>query len=1226
MKIPTAPKRLLTLLLLSLLAFTTTAMSAHAAPTHLVIAEIYGGGSNTGAAYANDYVMLYNPTAAAISLSGYSLQYASSAGTSWTSETLQADTVQPGHYYLIALFSNSQQGGTNVGAALPTPDFAPTSATYLSSGTVKTQNYAVNMSAQYGKVLLSNSATITPAGTSCPVGLATTVDFLGFGAANCYEGSGPAANASYTNATSVSRKNPAIDTDDNASDFQQLATATPHNSTYTVTGLSLVSASASPSSVNAGTATTLSVTVSPGALSTGVAVKADLSSIGGSSTQAFTLSSTANVYTYTENVPGATAANSYSLPVTVTDQESGSATGSIALTVTTPVTTTPITTLQANRGTYVGTTITTSGVVTSVVYNGFFLQMPGTPASRTSGIPEGIDVFTSSAPTVHAGDNVTVTGALTLYPLASASVTPALEVSKPTVTTNSTGNTLPAPIVLTTADLTPSGGFQQLTRYESMRVQMSLTATSGTGAASLSGTTEVNETYTSNGYFYAVMTGTPRPFREPGVDVRDAGAAALPSTVQRFDDNPERIYVATTLMNAAPVDVSTGATFSNVTGILDFTYSNDSFYDPSRFIPDAGSLLANYTPGIVPTPAALPTAGQATVAAFNIERFFNTSSADDKDFYPVAGQVETSDAVDITAAAYARRLLKVSLAIRHMLNNPDVVAIEEAENGFVLKDIAAQISSDAVTAGEADPKYVAYGTDNSTFYSDDESGISVGFLAKSTVDVTGFDQFFATSTFTPTGGSLTTVNDRPPMVLHAGIKRGTGVKDYPVTVIVNHLKALPDNTTAVQQKKELQVEQLAGLFQGFQANGEHVLAVGDFNAFEFNDGYGDYLGTATNRVVAAPATTVTPGKPGLVTPAPTDLALTLPANLRYSYVEDGNAQILDHIVASADIAGSTQLAYVHFDADFPLTAYNDATTPARVSDHDPALAYLMVPTPIAAATLTGTAAFPATVTGVSTAGQVFTLTNTGEASITFTSAVATGDFSTSSNCPATIAVGGTCAINVVFKPTAAGPRMGALTITSSTTVAPVALTGTGLLPPDFSLTDSNNATTTAVTVAAGSTATVGLKLTSTGGFAGSVTFTCTYTGGTLIGAACSVTSPVTLAAAGTATATVTITTIARTLSSGFGPLPGSGLGRAAFAALAMLMAGVVFAVRRAGRNVRVGGLLALLFVLAMGLGGCSSSNTTYTNPSGTPAGTYAYTVTATSGTVTHAETVNLTVQ
>lgn len=1218
-------RRFLQYLLLPVLLL---AQAAGAQTNHLVIAEIYGGGSNASAAYANDYVMLYNPTTAAISLSGYSLQYASSSGTSWTTVTLPtADSVQAGHYYLVGLYSNSQQGGTNVGAALPTPDFQATSATYLSSGSVRSQSYAINMSAQYGKVLLSNSATITPAGTSCPVGLATTVDFVGFGAANCYEGTGPAANAAYTNSTAVSRTVPGTDTDDNSADFHQIS-ATPRNSSYSTSAMSVGSASANPSSVNSGSTTTLTVVVNPGSFTSSATVTADLSTLGGSATQALALGSTAYTYSYTYAVPTGTAATSYAIPVKATDNTTATATGSIALTVTAPVTTTPIATLQGNRGTYVGTSVSTTGVVTSVVYNGFFMQMPGTPASRTSGISEGIDVFTSSAPTVHVGDNVTVSGSLTLYPLATASVTPALEISRPTVTINSSGNVLPAPIVLTTADLTPGGGFQQITRYESMRVQMSLTATSGTGAPSLSGSTEVNETYTSNGYFYAVMTGTPRPFREPGVDVRDTGASALPTTVQRFDDNPERIYVATTLMNAAPVDVSTGATFSNVTGILDFTYSNDSYYDPSRFIPDAGSLLANYTAGITPVAAALPSAGQATVAAFNIERFYNTSSADDKDYYPVTGAVTTSQAVDITPAAYARRLTKVSLAIRHMLNNPDIIAVEEAENGFVLKDIAAQISADAITAGESDPQYVAYGTDNSTFYSNDLSGISVGFLVKSTVDVTGFDQFFASSTFTPTGGNLTTVNDRPPFVLHAGIKRGTGVKDYPITVIVNHLKALPDTTTAVQQKKELQVEQLASLFQGYQANGEHVLAVGDFNAFEFNDGYGDYLGTATNNVVAAPTTTVTPGKTGLVTPAPTDLALTLPASLRYSYVEDGNAQILDHIIASADIAGSTQLAYVHFNADFPETAYNDATTPARVSDHDPALAYLAVPAPTTKATLGGNGTFATAITiGQSSSGQQLTLTNTGETTVSITGFTVTGDFAQSNTCGSSLAVGSSCVVNVVFTPTAAGTRTGSITLVGSATVTPVALSGTGLSPADFSVGDSSNSTTTSLTVSAGTSGTVSLKFTSVSGFAGSITLTCAASGTAATGVTCAVPSPVTLAAAGTTTATVTLTTTARTTAStsGLGSMPTNG--RMAWLILAGLMTGGMLMVRRNGRAVRVGGLLMMLFTLTLGVTGCGSSSKLNLSPNanGTPNGTYTYVVTATSGSAVHTETIKLTV-
>jgi hypothetical protein len=49
---------------------------------HLVISQLYGGGGNSGATFSNDYIEIYNPTGTAFNLAGWSLQYASAAGTS----------------------------------------------------------------------------------------------------------------------------------------------------------------------------------------------------------------------------------------------------------------------------------------------------------------------------------------------------------------------------------------------------------------------------------------------------------------------------------------------------------------------------------------------------------------------------------------------------------------------------------------------------------------------------------------------------------------------------------------------------------------------------------------------------------------------------------------------------------------------------------------------------------------------------------------------------------------------------------------------------------------------------------------------------------------------------------------------------------------------------------------------------------------------------------------
>ncbi|HEX6047069.1 MAG TPA: DNA/RNA non-specific endonuclease [Pyrinomonadaceae bacterium] len=166
---------------------------------HLVISQLYGGGGNTGATFTNDYVEIYNPTGVAFNLAGWSLQYASAAGTSWTNKQPLGGTVAPGEYFLVALAS----GGVN-GSALPV------SANITGD---------INMSATTGKLaLVSNSVNLSGA---CPNGSdPDIVDFLGYGSsATCFEGATRAPAPSNTSA--VFRKlNGAQDTNQNGDDFQ----------------------------------------------------------------------------------------------------------------------------------------------------------------------------------------------------------------------------------------------------------------------------------------------------------------------------------------------------------------------------------------------------------------------------------------------------------------------------------------------------------------------------------------------------------------------------------------------------------------------------------------------------------------------------------------------------------------------------------------------------------------------------------------------------------------------------------------------------------------------------------------------------------------------------------------------------------------------------------------------------------------------------------------------
>ena len=695
----------------------------------------------------------------------------------------------------------------------------------------------------------------------------------------------------------------------------------------------------------------------------------------------------------------------------------------------------------------------TQGIVTGVGSAGYFIQTPDPDADNDPLTPEGIYVYAGSGKVpaqAVIGNYVQVTGAVSTYPAATASHTPATEISATSATVLAAGQPLPAAITLTTSMLTPSGGLYQLTPYEGMRVSIpSMTSISGTDG----NLTEKTEIETSNGQFYAVISGTARPFREPGIDIRDS-QTGLPPNVATFDDNPERILVDSSFFGGSAIDLSTGAVLTSVTGVLDFTFSSDSYYDPSRLLLDNSYSRANVTAGMDPTPVPAAAANEFRVAGYNVERFFNTNSADDIDFDPVTGKTENSSAVDVTPAAYATRLSKLSLAVRHILGNPDVIGLEEPENESVIADMAAKISADAVAAGEEDPKYVPYGTGTDYApYSNDVSGISVGFLVKSTtVDTVSIQQLGANNTFTDPRNSNTqqTLNDRPPLVLHAGIKRANAT-DYPVTVIVNHLRSLsdendPSSGVFVRDKKELQAEFLANLIQGYQSVGEHVVSVGDYNAFEFSDGYIDILATITDRNVLPSEKVVQPGVAGLVNPPATDLVTLLPEDQRWSYQEFGNAQVLDHVVATSDlVSAGAHVAYAHFDADQPLTAYNDAATPARESDHDAAVGYFAIPAPVLSATLSGNGTFGKISVGSSSDGSVFVLTNNGEGQIAISNIATTGDFSESHDCGGTLDAGDSCNINVVFTPTASGPRTGTLVVTTNTPAGTYTanLSGTG---------------------------------------------------------------------------------------------------------------------------------------------------------------------------------------
>ena len=164
------------------------------------ISQAYGAGGNTGATYTHDFIEIFNSSTTAVNVNGWSVQYASSAGTSWQVTALTG-TIPANSYYLI------QEGVGNGGTTpLPTPD---------ATGAIAMQG------ASNFKVALVDSTTALTG--SCPTGV---VDFLGGGSANCSEGSAAPVTTSTT--ALIRKQSGCQDTDVNADDFEALA-PTPRN-------------------------------------------------------------------------------------------------------------------------------------------------------------------------------------------------------------------------------------------------------------------------------------------------------------------------------------------------------------------------------------------------------------------------------------------------------------------------------------------------------------------------------------------------------------------------------------------------------------------------------------------------------------------------------------------------------------------------------------------------------------------------------------------------------------------------------------------------------------------------------------------------------------------------------------------------------------------------------------------------------------------------------------
>ena len=604
----------------------------------------------------------------------------------------------------------------------------------------------------------------------------------------------------------------------------------------------------------------------------------------------------------------------------------------------------------------VGTDVAVVGIVTARKSNGFFVQTADTDADADPSTSQALFVFTSTAPPAAAtvGNRVRVFGRVTEFAF-SDTVTRALPLTQLagaagvtlTVTQISAGNPLPTPIDLAASDLAPGNGREAMERLEGMRVRAPSLVTVAPTNANIS---EANATASGgNGVFFATLAGVPRPLREPGLDPDELVSTTASGTIPRFDNNTELLRIDSDgQVGAANVRADTGATISNLVGVVDYAFNYYSLLpDAGQLTVDAGGFLVG---GRSPTGVAAGATEEITVGAYNLLRFFD--SVND----PLTGEPV------LTAAALTKRLGHTTEAICRYVQLPDVLGVVEVENLAVLTLLANEINTRGA-AGELgctrNPEYVAYLEEGN-----DVGGIDVGFLVSARavragvprVSVVEVTQLGKDTLFTNPDTSTELLNDRPPLMMRAVFNHADGGSE-PLTIYVNHLRSLggvsdtatgsngwPTSGARVRAKRGAQAQYLAQLVHDRQvaAPDERIVLLGDFNVFEFNDGLVDGMGIITGRPAAADQVLLP-----LTSPIATPLTVMTPLSPRdeqYSFSFDGNAQSLDHAVVNEAVFSrlrDVRTEHARINADF--AEFRFGTGPLRTSDHDPVVLYLRVP-------------------------------------------------------------------------------------------------------------------------------------------------------------------------------------------------------------------------------------------------------------------------------------------
>lgn len=382
----------------------------------------------------------------------------------------------------------------------------------------------------------------------------------------------------------------------------------------------------------------------------------------------------------------------------------------------------------------------------------------------------------------------------------------------------------------------------------------------------------------------SVTTRSIRSFREAGIEY--PGLSSLPE----WDGNPEVFIFNPDALGVNGGEELSAGMFIDAIGIMG--YDNGSY----EFLPKVFTISGN--PPLQAVQARAD--NEVTIGSLNVLLLF----ADETE-YPV-------------------RLVKTARYIAELMGAPDIVAIQEAQSLLVMNDIA-----DKVHQLFPNVQYRAFlktGNGAGSF------SINTGFLVRESVQNVVIQQVGKNETLS-VGGSLFS---RPPLILEGEFATNPPT---PISVMNLHLRSLNgiegNDSFFVRTKRHEQALFVANRVQNMQD--DNLVVLGDFNAFQFSDGYVDVV----NQIAGTPSLGAQFPVQNIVNPPLTNHSLSVPEEERYSYNFNRNSQILDHCLSN-DLENMqvTRLEYARANSDNPDFYLTNPNVLYYTSDHDGLVLFL----------------------------------------------------------------------------------------------------------------------------------------------------------------------------------------------------------------------------------------------------------------------------------------------